>query len=511
MILNFNQKQIVNIGFQGDGSQKVLKKWQSGKPPGKGDNTKTLLIDVSSDVPNFVNHNRFYLALNKVVTSLRIKTFIKVDDDCFLEGGCILHFDPIGSSMVGTQSDYFYLDSPQSHYQYSSGDKVKRERVIDLLYIEIFAHKGQFKDSKQKQLEELLNQYAQTCIIMIKKPQKDQGESEVHQSTGNDVSSVTNLILQGPPGTGKSYRLSQQTHKDDQVMRIVCHPEMTNAHFIGTYRPQKDKDDKSKLTYDFQPGPLTKVLRQALVSYLGDEPIRHILIIEEINRANAAALFAEAFQLLDRTKNGWSEHATDLGDDVIGYLGDDLMAKMKLRFKTENPDHALADSEGVRLPPNLFLWATMNTADQGVFPMDTAFKRRWTFDYLGVDDSEEVWMNSPWNPHIDGESIELKWQELRQAINASLEAQGIDEDRQLGAFFLNESELTDSEKLKEHITNKVIAYLRDDVLRYEPYKLFKKTNNQVPGFAKLRATIKNDGLLAVIDSDDFKSKLKAIT
>lgn len=306
---------------------------------------------------------------------------------------------------------------------------------------------------------------------------------------------ILQKIICGPPGTGKSYKINQELKEKgitgSQTIRMVCHPESTNAQFIGSYRPQSIK---GQITYGFSEGPFTKLLKRALNN--PDQP--YVLVIEELNRANSAAMFAEAFQLLDRDANGWSEHPTDLGDDVLSYLlcilGEDHKEYQRVR------------DEGVRLPPNFAIWATMNTADQGVFPMDTAFKRRWSFEYIGVDEGHEEWLKPEWNPEIP--ETGMTWQTLRLAINSALELEGIEEDRYLGGFFLTKQELADPEQILNHVINKVIGYLRDDVVRYEPERLFKMDGDYVPGFAKLRRQIKKyPQRLKSIFKDDLQTPL----
>ena len=298
------------------------------------------------------------------------------------------------------------------------------------------------------------------------------------------------LILQGPPGTGKSHYLKQKlqeyglTDESPQVERIVGHPELTSADFIGTYRPYTNNE--GRLNYNFVMGPFTRLLKKALKN----KDQAHILVIEELNRCNAAAMFAEVFQLLDRDDDGYSEYATSLGQDVNKALGLEAGAKVKL-------------------PPNLAIWATINTADQGVFPMDTAFKRRWSFKYLGVNTGEEEWKKPEWNPEVP-KCGSLTWQSLRLGLNAALASVGIDEDRHLGGFFLSKRELK-SDRVVESISTKVIGYLRDDVLRYEPQLLFKSEKGHVPGFSRLLTQMEADGVLSVFNSSVSALKFKDAT
>ena len=138
-------------------------------------------------------------------------------------------------------------------------------------------------------------------------------------------------------------------------------------------------DDEAKqsadISYEYVPGPFMRVYVKAMKSAQSDNPQPYLLIIEEINRANVAAVFGDIFQLLDRVDNV-SEYPIQASEDIRKYLAKELGG---------NPD----DWSSIRIPDNMFIWATMNSADQGVFPMDTAFKRRWDFTYLGIDDNDE--------------------------------------------------------------------------------------------------------------------------
>jgi len=133
---------------------------------------------------------------------------------------------------------------------------------------------------------------------------------------------------------------------------------------------------KEEIAYEYVPGPFMRVLAKALKSAMSDNPKPHLLIIEEINRANVAAVFGDVFQLLDRASNNASEYEIATTNEMRIYLAKELGVEKNA-------------VETIRIPDNMFLWATMNSADQGVFPMDTAFKRRWDFTYLGIDDSEK--------------------------------------------------------------------------------------------------------------------------
>ena len=206
-------------------------------------------------------------------------------------------------------------------------------------------------------------------------------KQDICYSTGYQSDFPRNRILFGAPGTGKSFTLN---HEKDVLLadggeyeRVTFHPDYSYANFVGTYKPVpcKDSDGKDAITYSYVPGPFMRTYVKALQNSRTDDPKPFLLIIEEINRANVAAVFGDVFQLLDRGDDEVSEYPIRASEDIKKYLANELDG---------NPDNYAE----IRIPDNMFIWATMNSADQGVFPMDTAFKRRWDFTYLGIDDSE---------------------------------------------------------------------------------------------------------------------------
>ena len=256
-----------------------------------------------------------------------------------------------------------------------------------------------------------------------------------------------NRIKFGAPGTGKSHQLNKDAlaYFDEAHMeRVTFHPEYTSFDFVGSYMPtvQNRGAIDERISYGFVPGPFARVLKQALKN--PDTP--YLLLIEEINRANAASVFADIFQLLDRAENGASTYFITPSPHLADYLG-------------------MAEHEPLRLPHNLYIWATMNSADQGVFPMDTAFKRRWSFEYCGIDDAQTE-LRSIGNYAHD-------WDRLRCYVNKLLQYAGVNEDKQMGPFFLSASELKDEESFVDAIKSKVIMYLFEDAARHKRGAVFK--------------------------------------
>lgn len=321
--------------------------------------------------------------------------------------------------------------------------------------------------------------------------QFDSDSNQIDVNTLNFNSGINspfghNRILFGAPGTGKSYRLTQDMIRTKDIdedrelyegllvgheknyERVTFHPDYSYANFVGTYKPVpiEDEDGKGSITYTYVPGPFMRSYVNAIRSAQTDNPEPFLLIIEEINRANVAAVFGDIFQLLDRDENHISEYPIQVSEDMKKYLADELGG---------NPDEYSA----IRIPDNLFIWATMNSADQGVFPIDTAFKRRWSFTYLGVDENENQIKGG--NVIIGkGENArEVKWNDLRKEINNILQSFKINEDKLMGPFFISKDVMDNSEKFIRTFKNKVIMYLFDDAAKHKRTDLFKSSNPNI--------------------------------
>lgn len=228
-----------------------------------------------------------------------------------------------------------------------------------------------------------------------------------------------------------------------------------------------DVKAKEEIAYEYVPGPFMRVLAKALKSAMTDNPKPHLLIIEEINRANVAAVFGDVFQLLDRASTNASEYEIATSNEMRTYLAKELGVDR-------------SEVETIKIPDNMFIWATMNSADQGVFPMDTAFKRRWDFTYLGIDDSEKDLIGKTVVLGTGDAKHKVEWNKLRKAINNFLAKEKINEDKQLGPYFIarnivvpEEGTEIDNERFIHTFKSKVIMYLFEDAAKQKRPKLFE--------------------------------------
>lgn len=279
-----------------------------------------------------------------------------------------------------------------------------------------------------------------------------------------------NRIVFGAPGTGKSFNLKRDCEaclKDTEgsYERVTFHPDYTYSQFVGTYKPVSDDNT---IRYEFVPGPFMRVYVAALKSARSLNPQPHILIIEEINRAKVAAVFGDVFQLLDRDENGVSEYEIQTSEDIRKYLAAELKCDIAMCKK-------------IKIPNNMFIWATMNSADQGVFPMDTAFKRRWNFEYIGINENQDRIRG---RVQVGTEKPqEIEWNVLRRAINEKIAKEyKVNEDKLMGPFFISKhvlktvseenDTLVDAAHFVEVFKSKVIMYLYEDAAKQHKHKLF---------------------------------------
>ncbi|UXV37760.1 AAA family ATPase [Staphylococcus simulans] len=294
------------------------------------------------------------------------------------------------------------------------------------------------------------------------------------------INKTRQCIYFGAPGTGKSYQLNKESILfGDNVERVTFHPYTTYGDFVGTYKPvtvktslrdsygnevydeNKVKVLDEKITYKFVEGPLIKQLLHALLN--PDEP--YLLIIEELNRANVSAVFGDMFQLLDRNNMEESEYPINISVDLQKYIEE---------LNVDNYEYLTQKiKNGLVFPSNLYIWASMNNADQGVMPLDTAFKRRWDYKYFGINNAFDKIEFSKYGKINLPNQKKVTWDNMRRFINDRLTSINVPEDRLLGPYFISKNLL---EKSDVDVTNafetKVLMYLFEDIGIHNRSKIF---------------------------------------
>lgn len=272
-------------------------------------------------------------------------------------------------------------------------------------------------------------------------PMDEEDTGDIIDTPPSDSEPAENILLYGVPGSGKSFYIEDTLIPTDGIrQRVVFHPDYTYSDFVGQILPRvikKTEDGKEveRLVYQFTPGPFTKILEAAVNDKEGK---KYYLVIEEINRGNAPAIFGEVFQLLDRIESGESKYGIT-NYDIAGYV-----------YGDENHE--------IKLPGNLWIVATMNTSDQNVFTLDTAFQRRWIMKHIENSFNGE----HHFNHKIEGSAI--TWKAFAEVVNDTVlevnEGISSSEDKRLGAFFATERELR-----ADRFPEKVLKYLWDDAFR----------------------------------------------
>ena len=253
-------------------------------------------------------------------------------------------------------------------------------------------------------------------------------------------------IYFGNPGSGKSYKVETET-KGKKVFRTTFHPDSDYSTFVGTYKPESDGDT---IRYAFVPQTFTNAYIEAYKDI--DTPV--YLIIEEINRGNCAQIFGDLFQLLDRGSDGYSEYSINADKDLRDYIRRELT---KHKGIDQNTDPEGIEDGKLRLPPNFHILATMNTSDQSLFPMDSAFKRRWDWEYVPIQ--YEGATSDSFTITLSGKRF--RWIDFLKAVNDRIRRTTESEDKQLGNYFIK-SDIDEKE-----FKSKVMFYLWSEVCKDE--------------------------------------------
>lgn len=317
-------------------------------------------------------------------------------------------------------------------------------------------------------------------------------QSDYHSLYGNGIKSEDKgykseqsdslqQIFYGAPGTGKSHTINEET-KDEDVIRTTFHPDTDYSTFVGAYKPTTKEVElrdlsghkvvengeivkEDRIVYEFIAQSFLQAYVSAWKKYADaneDEPQKQYLVIEEINRGNCAQIFGDLFQLLDRNDRGFSDYPIKADADMKrqlqkAFAGLLIAQKDKINAMYEGKDivSQVLNGDILLLPNNLYIWATMNTSDQSLFPIDSAFKRRWDWTYMPISDAEKNWIIE-----VDGNNYD--WWQFLEKINEKIGSTTNSEDKKLGYFFCKAQDGVISAKT---FVGKVIFYLWNDVFK----------------------------------------------
>lgn len=389
-------------------------------------------------------------------------------------------------------------DIASNNKKYKSQKKVKRwlesngtsEEINILDLWDLFCSRQRFRNDEKDEEAELDS----GDDVEIESQYESDENFDGNEAKNNMY--VYNLLYFGAPGTGKSFAvkkelkaiissnepkisINEKEHK--YYERVTFRADSTYGNFIGAYKPVPLSNLSQGITYKFVPGPFMRLYVEAWKN----PKKNYVLLIEELNRAEAAAVFGDVFQLLDRYNDGFSEYDITTSEELKKFISSsDINAKNLKELKEEySKNHSsevidvdsIANGEIMILPPNLYIRATMNSADQGVFPIDTAFKRRWSTCYLQVDDGE---VNIPKTAIIEIAGKQVGWNDLRKAINNVLKKK-VNEDKLMGPFFIKMSEMSSIETCTYVFKNKVLDYLVNDAAKMMLKDIFEIENSRV--------------------------------
>ena len=279
---------------------------------------------------------------------------------------------------------------------------------------------------------------------------KEDGLEELDKKTAKPT---LQQIYYGAPGTGKSYKINEITKSTKNFTRTTFHPDSDYSTFVGCYKPTMEPTgtivggkEQTKISYSY----VAQAFLQAYTAAWKNTNEPYYLIIEEINRGNCAQIFGDLFQLLDRDENGMSSYGITPDKDIANYL-----KKEFAKIEIENAD--IKNGNTMILPSNLYILATMNTSDQSLFPIDSAFKRRWDWEYVPIEDAGKKHYIKVGNKKYD-------WWTFIDTINNSIDHITGSEDKKIGYWFVKPQN-NDREITAKQFVGKVLFYLWNDVYK----------------------------------------------
>lgn len=388
---------------------------------------------------------------------------------CFVKPDKLFSYNPTKWAHV---KDIFDIDSSERVYE-----------IIKELFTDAEFNKVDNEGSSQYFRSNAIKQYY--CFLKAREVFLSYSKTENNEHKRQEKNSLQQIFY-GAPGTGKSYTINRETEGED-VIRTTFHPDTDYSTFVGAYKPTTIEEEvmtvigtkavpvenvdgshrkESKIVYEFVQQAFLQAYVAAWKKYAeanGEEPRKQFLVIEEINRGNCAQIFGDLFQLLDRNAQGFSDYPIMADADMKRQLKKTFAGlslaeadSINAMYKGRDVCREVLEGDILLLPGNLYIWATMNTSDQSLFPIDSAFKRRWDWTYRPISDAKEGWK-------IKANGNLYDWWTFLEKINDKVGSLTNSEDKKLGYFFCK----ADSENIISAATfvGKVIFYLWNDVFK----------------------------------------------
>lgn len=438
--------------------------------------------------------------------------------------GCVLSRRPVNKTdfIIGGSAAESYISfvKPDKLFSYNPAkwthvknifDIKSSEKILEIIN-ELFTdddfNKVDNEGSSQYFRSNAIKQYY--CFLKAREVFKCYSQGEYIAQEKRDITSLQQIYY-GAPGTGKSHTINEKT-EGESVIRTTFHPDSDYSTFVGAYKPTMDLlpicDElgqpmkigstvlhKEQIIYEFVDQAFLQAYVQAWKSYAenSDTAKKQYLIIEEINRGNCAQIFGDLFQLLDRNDSGFSVYPINADKDMKKQLAKAFKKdgvtitisnadKINALYKGKDIVSKVLSGDILVLPNNLYIWATMNTSDQSLFPIDSAFKRRWEWQYMPIGKGyDENGQEIKWA--IEGATKKFSWWSFLEKINAQIGEATQSEDKKLGFFFCK---ATDGVISAEKFVGKVIFYLWNDVFKNNGFEgpIFKDVDRTELSFAK---------------------------
>ena len=462
--------------------------------------------------------------------------------------GCVLSRRPVNKTdfIIGESAAESYISfvKPDKLFSYNPAkwahvknifDIKSSEKILEIIN-ELFTdddfNKVDNEGSSQYFRSNAIKQYY--CFLKAREVFKCYSQGEYIAQEKRDITSLQQIYY-GAPGTGKSHTINEKT-EGESVIRTTFHPDSDYSTFVGAYKPTMGLlpicDElgqpmkigstvlhKEQIIYVFVDQAFLQAYVQAWKFYAenSDTAKKQYLIIEEINRGNCAQIFGDLFQLLDRNDSGFSVYPINADKDMKKQLAKAFKKdgvtitipnadKINALYKGKDIVSKVLSGEILVLPNNLYIWATMNTSDQSLFPIDSAFKRRWEWQYMPIGKGyDENGQEIKWT--IEGATKKFSWWSFLEKINAQIGEATQSEDKKLGFFFCK---ATDGVISAEKFVGKVIFYLWNDVFKNNGFEgpIFKDVDGTELSFAKFyKSDMKGNAIVQKDKVELFLSNL----